>query len=161
MTDINAQFVSPHFSWYEVQHSETGERVGIDNTVPTELRWVAAKTAIMMERIRILLGYSIKVNSWYRCHAIQALPQFYNPTSQHPKCEAVDFVSIEFGSPTEICKKIISCPDIKFDQLILEHTWVHVSQASAPGAVQRMEVLSLLANKEYARGLTDINGNPV
>jgi hypothetical protein len=153
--------ISPHFSWYEVTHSETAEREGIDNDIPQDLEWVASKTAIFMERIRLLLRFPIKVNSWYRGPALQALPAFYNPTSQHPKAEAVDFVCPQFGSPVDICRKIIATTEIQFDQLILEHSWVHVSQASAPGSTQRMQVLSLLRNKKYAGGLTDVEGNPL
>lgn len=153
--------ITDHFSWYEVEHSDTAERLGIDNSLPTELEWVAAKTAVQMEKIRALLGFGIKVNSWYRGPELQTQPQFYNPTSQHPKAEAVDFVCPGFGSPTDICHKIIASGIIKFDQLILEHTWVHYSYNSTPGAVQKMQVLSLLANKKYAVGLTDINGVPL
>lgn len=153
--------LTDNFSWYEVEHSETAERLGIDNTVPRELEWVITKTAMQMEKIRALLGCAIKINSWYRGPELQKQPEFYNPTSQHPKGEAVDFVATDFGSPVDICKKIIASGIIKFDQLILEHTWIHYSYNSTPGAVQKMQVLSLLHNKKYANGLTDINGVPV
>lgn len=153
--------LTEHFSWYEVEFSDTAERLGIDNTVPVEMEWVIAKTAMQMEKIRALLGASIKINSWYRGPELQSLPQFYNPTSQHPRGEAVDFVSPAFGSPVDICRKIIASGIIKFDQLILEHTWVHFAFNSTPSAVQKMQVLSLLHNKKYANGLTDINGVPL
>lgn len=153
--------LSDHFSWYEVEFSDTAERLGIDNTVPSELEWVIAKTGLQMEKIRALLGFSVKVNSWYRGPKLQAQPQFYNPTSQHPKGEAVDFVCTGFGSPVDICRKIIASGTIKYDQLILEHSWVHFAYNSTPSAVQKMEVLSLLHNKKYANGLTDINGVPL
>lgn len=153
--------LSDHFSWYEVEHSDTAERLRIDNSVPKELEWVIAKTGLQMEKIRALLGVAVKINSWYRGPVLQQQPAFVNPTSQHPKGEAVDFVSPEFGSPVDICHKIIGSGVIKFDQLILEHTWVHYSFNSTPGATQRGQILSLLHNKKYASGLTDINGVPL
>lgn len=153
--------ISDHFSWYEVEHSDTAERLGIDNSLPTETAWIAAKTAVQMEKIRALLGVPLKVNSWYRGPVLQQQPAFINSTSQHPKGEAVDFVAPGFGTPLDICHKIIASGIIKYDQLILEHTWVHFSFNSTPGATQRMQVLSLLANKKYASGLTDLNGVPL
>ena len=157
--------ISEHFSWYEVEHSDTAERLGIDNSVPQQLEWVAQKTSLIMERVRLLLGRPVKVNSWYRCPELQQQPQFINPTSQHPKLEAVDFVCTDFGSPADICKHIIATGIIRFDQLILEHSWVHISQNSVPGSLQRGQVLSLLTNKninkKYAEGLTDVNGKPL
>jgi len=156
---MHSGFISTNFSWYEVEHSDTAEREGFDNSVPANLVDACQNTAVNMEFVRSILRLPIKINSWYRGPQLQALPAFYNPTSQHPKGEAVDFVCPKFGSPVDICKKLLSTGDaVKFDQLILEHTWVHISFASGPGAVQRKQVLSLLANKKYAIGLTDLNG---
>lgn len=155
---MRAGSISPHFSWYEVEHSETAERSGIDNSVPDSLVWVVTKTSLLMEQVRGILNQPIKVNSWYRCPDLQLLPAFYNPSSQHPHGEAVDFVCTEFGTPADICKNLIAC-GVDFDQLILEHTWVHISRNSVPNAIQRKQVLSLLKNKKYAIGLTDVDGN--
>jgi len=81
--------------------------------------------------------------------------------SSFVKGEAVDFICPAFGSPLEICKVIVKYADIiKFDQLILEHTWVHISWKSTPNATQRGQVLSLLSDKSYAKGLTDKSGKP-
>jgi len=158
---MHAGNISDHFSWYEVEYSETAERSGIDNTVPVQMEWIISKTAMQAEKIRALLQAPMKINSWYRCPDLQKLPQFYNPTSQHPRGEAIDFVSTAFGTPVDICRKIIASGLIKFDQLILEHSWVHFAFNSTPGAVQRMEVLSLLENKKYAKGLTNLQGVPL
>lgn len=156
---MHTGYISSRFSWYEVEHSSTAERLGIDNTVPDGLVSKVENTAVNMEFVRTLLANPILVDSWYRGPQLQALPEFVNPTSQHPKGEAVDFICPKFGSPLEICQLILKHSDIvRFDQLILEHTWVHISFASGPGAVQRKQVLSLLTNKKYALGLTDPNG---
>lgn len=156
---MHSGYISTNFSWYEVEYSETAERLNIDNSVPPSLVDACQNTAVNMEFVRSILRSPIKVNSWYRGPQLQAQPQFINPTSQHPHGEAVDFVCPKFGDPVYICKKLMTIADsIKFDQLILEHTWVHISFASGPGAVARKQVLSLLANKKYAIGLTDLNG---
>lgn len=153
--------VSSRFSWDEVEHSQTAERLGIDNTVPNELVAAIENTAVNLEFVRTLLANPVLVDSWFRCTKLQQLPEFINPTSQHPRGEAVDFKCPKFGTPVEICKLLLMHTDIiRFDQLILEHSWVHISFASGPGAVQRKQVLSLLNNKKYATGLTDVNGVP-
>lgn len=157
------QMISEHFSWYEVQHSDTAERMGLDNTIPDSLRAAATNTARQMERVRALLQSTVHVNSWYRGPALQALPQFYNPSSQHPLAEAVDFVCQDI-QPVDICRKILKYPElIQFDQLILEHTWVHVSFVAPgnPNRRNRSQVLSLLKSGKYSSGLTDSSGKPL
>jgi hypothetical protein len=73
--------------------------------------------------------------------------------------EAVDFISPTYGSPLQVCKQIIGYGDIiNFDQLILEHSWVHISFAISSGN-PRKQVLSLLQSGGYAQGLTDKHGN--
>ena len=154
--------LSDHFSFREATFSETAERLHIDNSLPEKLIPAATKTARGLERIRALLGFPININSWFRCEALQSLPQFHNPTSQHPKAEAVDWTCAQFGSPLECCKKIIKYSDlIRFDQLILEHSWVHVSFCSDPTVKPRGQVLSLLNSGGYATGLTDKEGIPL
>ena len=111
-----------------------------------------------MEKVRAFLGKPISVSSWYRC--LQLNREIGSKdTSQHTKAEAVDFICPAFGTPTDICKLLVANKDlIRFDQLILEHTWVHISWNSVPGSQQRGQVLSLLKDKTYAVGLTDKNG---
>jgi len=153
-------YISEHFLWSDVTDSETAERLGIDNSLPESLKPAAIRTARNMEKIRALIDSPIFVTSWYRGPGLQSLPQFYNPTSQHPTASAVDFKSPSYGTPADICKKIVKYADlIRFDQLILEHSWVHVSWVYDPNVKPRGEVLSLLRSKKYASGLTDREGN--
>lgn len=114
-----------------------------------------------MERVRAILNSPIHVDSWYRCLQLnRALKS--KDTSQHLKGEAVDFICPEFGSPFEICVKILHYPElIIFDQLILEHTWVHISFNADPTTQPRKQVLSLLQDGGYSLGLTDPNGRPL
>ena len=152
--------ISDHFTWEDVVRSDTAARLGIDNTLPEELKPAAINTSKGMESVRALLGKPIYVSSWYRCLELnEALKS--KPTSQHIKAEAVDFTSPKFGTPLEVCSRILKYPElIKFDQLILEHTWVHISFSAIPGVKQRGQVLSLLSSGKYALGLTDKSGVP-
>lgn len=149
---------SEHFSWKEVTFSSTAERYNINNSVPEVIGIACINTAKQMERIRALLGFPIHVDSWYRCPQLNTLVRGV-PNSQHTKGEAVDFLCDPYGTPLQICRRIIQFPElIKFDQLILEHSWVHISFNSDPNATQRHQVLSLLNTGHYASGLTDANG---
>jgi len=154
--------LSQHFSLEEATISETASRLGIDNSHPSpQIVTTASATAVRMETVRTILGTPIHVNSWIRSLPLnRALKS--KDSSQHVVGEAVDFISPEFGSPTDICHKLVSeLTRVNFDQLILEHTWVHISWNSTPNAKQRNQVLSLLQDGSYSRGLTDAKGNHV
>lgn len=153
--------LSDHFSLDESLASETADRNRIVNTPDANMLNVMYKTATAMERVRIVLGNkSIHVNSWYRCLLLnRSLGS--KDSSQHLRGEAVDFICPTFGDPLAVCRKLIENYDlVRFDQLILEHSWVHISFAISSGK-PRNQVLSLLANGHYANGLTDYEGNPV
>lgn len=117
--------LSPHFTLEEATFSETATRRGIDNT-PTEIvKANMVNAAEQMERVRSLLGCPVAVSSWFRCLLLnRAIGS--SDTSDHRNGWAIDFISPKFGTPKEVCKKI-AASDIKFDQLIFEGTWVHIS----------------------------------
>lgn len=151
--------LSPHFSLYEATHSGKAAALNIINVAPTSVTVTMRQTAMEMEIVRAVLGCAIGISSWYRCPELNAAVGS-KPTSQHILGEAVDFVSPVFGTPLKICRTIIENQDqIPFDQLILEHNWVHISFAIHSGN-PRGQVLSLLSNGGYAQGLTDIKGTP-
>lgn len=152
--------LSDHFTLAEAVHSDTAIAKNISNVPPIETILVMGKTAVCMERVRAALGNkSITINSWYRSPALNtALGS--KSTSQHLRGEAVDFTCEGFGTPLDICNKLIELKSlIRFDQLILEHTWVHISFAIPP-RINKGQVLSLLSSGGYAIGLTDKKGNP-
>lgn len=152
--------LSDHFTLEEATISQTADRLGIDNSHPSSITIiVATKTATKMEKVRAILNSPISISSWIRCLDLnRALGS--KDTSQHILGEAVDFICPAFGTPLEICKALIAQKIlINWDQLILEHTWIHISWNSIPNAPQRGQVLSLLATGGYANGLTDKSGN--
>lgn len=99
---------------------------GIDNTPPPEVVGTLRTTAARMEEIRRLLGDRvITVSSGYRCPALNRAVGGAR-TSAHLTGHAVDFNCYGHGSPREVCRAI-AASDVRFDQLIEEGTWVHIS----------------------------------
>ena len=154
------KFLSDNFTWVETTASNTAQAHNIDNTegMTTAVEFACMNTATGMERVRAILGNkSIHINSWYRSSALNLIVGS-KPTSQHRKGEAVDFTCAAFGTPLEVCKLLVANRElIKFDQLILEHSWIHISFV-IPDVVPRNQVLSLLESGGYATGLTTQKG---
>lgn len=112
--------LSPHFSLEEltVTHS------GLPN-IPSDFDMERLTcTASSMESVRAALGHQIHVNSGFRSELVNHAAGGAK-NSAHMRGEAVDFVCPAFGNPQKICLALIDS-GIKFDQLILEPTWVHI-----------------------------------
>ena len=120
--------LTPHFSLDELTRSDTAVRLGIDNTPSPEIVANLQMLAYGLEKVRFLLGLlnrRIIISSGYRCSALnKALHGAEN--SAHMYGYAADFICPDFGTPLDIVKKIADS-DIKFDQIIQEGTWVHIS----------------------------------
>jgi hypothetical protein len=153
------KMLSDNFSMQEAIISQTAERNNIDNIPTSGTAVIMQQAATKLEKVRLLLlSYPININSWYRSPALNTAVGSKS-TSQHLKGEAIDFICPQFGTPLDICKLIIANKDlINYDQLILEHTWVHIS-FSILQRQPKNQVLSLLATGGYATGLTDKKGN--
>ena len=156
---LNSTNLSPHFSVAEACFSDIADRLGIDNSNPSNaVIFSALQTAHHMEHIRSLLGAPIRITSWIRCLKLNRVLESKD-TSQHIKGEAVDFTCKNFGSAKEIAIYLLRYKEeINYDQLILEHSWVHIAWNNLPNSIQRKQTLSLLASKSYASGLTDKHG---
>lgn len=155
----NDTFLTEHFTWAEALRTD---HRNIQNVIeePASMENIL-RTAVKLEKVRAILGKPIIVNSWYRCRALNSLIGGA-VNSDHIRGAAVDFISPQFGTPLEICKKLIEEKTLLgFKQLILEHTWVHISWELIPNTIPKLEVLSLLATGGYAKGLTDKQGNPL
>lgn len=123
-------YLSEHFTKREMIKSNTGERLGIDNT-PTPLIWERLSTTCisLLEPIRKLIqekvgNYPITVNSGYRCPALNKAVGG-SKTSQHMEGEAADIEC--FAMSTEQLYLLITKSKLEFDQCIHEKGWVHVS----------------------------------
>jgi len=119
--------ISKHISIEEATLSPTALRLGIDNTpnedVLVNMKLVAERC---FEPIRNWYGKPIKVNSFYRCDALNKAVKG-SATSQHTQGKAMDI-----STGTKTGNKLIyewAKNNLIFDQLINEYdyAWVHIS----------------------------------
>lgn len=142
--------LSTHFSLQEFTASQTAARLGLDNKAPQSVMRALLRTATGLEGVRTLLCAPIIISSGYRSPEVNKAIGGA-PSSQHVKGEAVDFICPGYGSPLKICKAIVAS-GIKFDQLIQEGQWVHISFSDA----NRREVLTASfgpGGATYSQGL--------
>lgn len=135
-------WLSDHFSLDEL----TVTRQPFDNTPSKDVILRLVNTAKNMEKVREVLGTVILVTSGYRSPRVNAAVGG-SDNSDHMRGDAVDFISPRFGTPLQICRAIAKS-GIKFDQLIEEGTWVHISF----GPRMRQEILTK-SGKGFVRGL--------
>lgn len=156
-------YLSEHFTPQDAIDSQTAARHNLSNEPMEQLTWdTISAVAVRMEKLRILLGNNpINVSSWYRSPAVNKAAGSTSAHSQHIYGEAVDFTCHKFGTPVQVVKFIAENKElVGFDQLILEHDWIHISFAILSRKPRR-QVISLLANKSYAQGITDKYGKPL
>lgn len=139
----------------EFLRSDTAVRKGIDNTpAPEVLNNLRNVLAPGLQRVRNLLRVPMQITSGYRGPALNAAVGGARD-SQHLLGLAADFVAPEFGLPVTIASYLLQhAPELRFDQLIQEGTWVHIS--FVPG-VPRGDVLTahfVDGHATYSRGLT-------
>lgn len=122
--------LSPHFTIEEFTSSGTAKRIGSPNQ-PNEIELGNLKqVARRMEAVRFLLNDApIKVTSAFRDERTnKAVGGVAN--SDHRLGWAVDFHATKYGTPFDICNRLVAANRagvLQFDQLIHEHTWVHIS----------------------------------
>lgn len=133
--------VTPSFRLSEFLRSETAVRRGLDNTPPAAV--LANLTNILapgMQRVRDLLETPVQITSGYRSPEVNRAVGG-SGTSQHVLGLAADFVSPTFGSPRSIARFLADNQAVlRYDQLIFEGTWVHIS--FTPAGAPRGQVLS-------------------
>jgi zinc D-Ala-D-Ala carboxypeptidase len=126
-----------HFGLSELIRSQTALRRGIDN-YPTASALANLRNILApgLQRVRDLLGAPMHITSGYRSPALNAVIGGSN-NSQHTQGLAADFVAPGFGSPRAVARYIATHPDIEFDQVIFEGTWVHLSFAGFAARARR------------------------
>ena len=117
--------LSNSFTLEELSHSEIAVRKGLDNTPNDEQIVNLTELAMALDRVELLLGFPITVNSAYRSPKVNAAVGG-SPVSAHIQGYAADFSCKAFGSPLEVARKIAES-DLQWDQLIAEGNWVHMS----------------------------------
>jgi putative chitinase len=135
--------LTPHFSLTELTVTNTK----LDNTPSKEVIEVLRTTAFYMEKVRELLGnVTITINSGYRSPDVnRAVGGTSN--SSHTHGYAVDFTA--YGHTPLTISNILSKSNLKFDQLIYEKTWVHISFDPR----MRGNILTLKGKGKYVKGI--------
>jgi hypothetical protein len=135
--------LTPHFSLAEL--TVTNQK--LDNTPSKEIVEVLRTTAFYMEKVRELLGnVAITINSGYRSPDVNRQVGGTS-NSSHTHGYAVDFTA--YGHTPLTISNILSKSNLKFDQLIYEKTWVHISFDPR----MRGNILTLKGKGKYVKGI--------
>ncbi|RZI62319.1 MAG: DUF882 domain-containing protein [Rubrivivax sp.] len=129
---MDDKLLGQYFRLSEFLRSDTAIRKGIDNMPgPDAMRNIETVLAPGMARVRNLLQCPILVTSGYRSPEVNRAIGSAS-TSQHTLGLAADFTSPDYGTPRKIAQRLMEMgPSIRFDQLIWEGTWVHISFVAA------------------------------
>lgn len=119
--------LSAHFTLDEGIASQEAARNGIDNRPSEDALKNMMAAALGMEQVRAILNDTpIIVSSWFRCAALERRIGGSGSPRGHSSGYCIDFIAPGFDTPLEICRRIVES-GLKFDQLIYEGTWVHIS----------------------------------
>lgn len=136
----------------DLTRSQTALRLGIDNTsysfkVGRNLR----KLLDALHQVEQILQASVQIHSGFRCEALERILTqkdylgwckrrnrreteaswlFYFKGKAHPQGFAVDFTCEAFGAPVQVVEAL-RLSGMKFNKLIAEGDWVHLSIAPA------------------------------
>lgn len=131
-----------YFTLDELIHSDTADRLGIDNTPTSDaISNLDALVTNVLDNLRGEWGRPIIVTSGYRCKELNAAVGGTH-NSQHLKGQAADIVSDDFDEFRRFVRRW--CKDNEFDQCIFEHSggreWIHISYVEGRN---RRQVLDL------------------
>lgn len=145
--------LSEHFSLEELIASSAAVRLKIDNTPGPEVVAALTRAAQFMEDVREALGNKpIRVTSGYRSPAVNKAVGGA-ATSAHCYGHAIDFQCPSFGTPYDVCQRILAA-GIPFDQLIHEYgSWTHIS---FDPAMRCMPLTIANARTGYLKGILPI-----
>ena len=148
-----------YFTIDELTRSATARARGIDNKPTAEARMnLTALVGAVLDPLRERWGKPIKVNSGYRCPALNEAVGGV-PNSQHMKGEAADISGANARETAELGRLIVQMG--AYDQVIFEMSdamctqcqWIHVSWKRV--GVNRRNVLKL---QKGSRGYKTVNG---
>ena len=130
------EWLSEHFKLAEFERSDVARQLQIDNRVPAELiPSLRTLCREVLEPLRQHVGKPIRINSGYRCPALNGSKQVQGQTnSQHLKGEAADIHLDSVAEGREWFKWLMDNTNV--DQLIWERKgstcWIHVSCKPRP-----------------------------
>lgn len=128
MTDIQ---LTPHFKLSELANTNQAKYKQQNLDAGMKMMGKMYMLAGFAERVREIVGLPMTITSGYRCPALNKAIGG-SSTSQHKLCEAIDFKCKGLSNESIACK--IATSDLKFQQLIIEHSgkavWTHISIGS-------------------------------
>ena len=130
------EWLSEHFKLTEFERSDVARQLQIDNRVPAELiPSLRTLCREVLEPLRQHVGKPIRINSGYRCPALNGSQQVQGQTnSQHLKGEAADIHLDSVAEGRDWFKWLMDNTNV--DQLIWERKgstcWIHVSCKPRP-----------------------------
>lgn len=132
--------LSPHFTLAEMCASQTAKSRGIDNTPGPAVVMNLERLCVELEKVRTLTGKPLKIQSGYRCAALNTVVGG-QPTSYHMVGCAADFDPPDGWTHDQLQHAIAAQPDIAFDLVLEEKArdgahWLH-AQIARPGSEPR------------------------
>lgn len=150
MTD---EILQQSFRLSEFVRSDYAVRQGIDNMPKArELANLRNILAPGMQRVRDCLGAPVFVTSGYRCPELNRAIGG-SASSQHCKGLAADFICPSFGTAKKVARHLLEHGDLRFDQLIWEGGWVHISFTEGAPRRQVLTAHFTGGGVSYAEGL--------
>lgn len=131
-----------HFTLDELIHSDTADRLGIDNSPTSDaIQCIDDLVTNVLDKLRSEWGRPIIVTSGYRCKELNAAVGGAR-YSQHLKGQAADIVSDDFEAFRRFVRRW--CKDNEFDQCIFEHSsdseWIHISYVEGRNRRQMLDL---------------------
>lgn len=131
-----------YFTFDELIHSDTADRLGIDNSPTSEaIRCIDRLVTRVLDRLRSEWNHPIVVTSGYRCKELNTAVGGAH-YSQHLKGQAADIVSDDFEAFRRFVRRW--CKDNEFDQCIFEHgggkEWIHISYVEGRNRRQMLDL---------------------
>lgn len=142
--------VTENFTLEELTYSPTATQKGIDNTPSDVVVDNLTALATCLEAVRKLVNKPIKVSSAYRSHLLNKAVGG-SISSAHVAGLAAD-INVLGMSPKQL-GVLIRDSGIKFDQLIVEPTWVHIGLSTTPLRNQVLTAKMVAGKMKYFQGI--------
>lgn len=150
--------LSEHFSLFELTATSTQKLQDVNRILSNNQIKKLEVLANHCEAIREICGGTVIIHSGYRSVLLNGVTSGSSTTSQHPKCEAVDF-HISGQSVEMAFEKLLNAArsqKFKFGQLIIERAsrgfdtvqWVHCSVIGSLDPTKVGQVMKMVAGQD-------------
>ena len=152
--------LSDHFSLFELTSTSEAKLQAANRLLSNNQMKKMKELAAHCEIIREICGGPVVIHSGYRSILLNGVTKGSSSTSQHPKCEAVDF-HVSGQTVEETFEKLLAAArqqKFKFGQLIIERAdrgfatvqWVHCSVIGTLDPNKVGQVMKMVAGLDGA-----------